>query len=275
MNEDTRQPLCLIAAARRCTVAAGAVARSDHRRRYPQGHDRSRCSTSAKTAAASAIGARRLYDNAETNHRRYGDPTYFAPSMVELQVIDTRTGATDKVGKGLMNVRQAALTRDGARLAMLTAAETPAGLPITSLWVYDVDAQDARRSAAQRGRRSGRQFRTGVDAGRLEAVRRAARLRPTTPPRRRRSRRWSSGPVVVQSSKPFLDWDAMSRANRRRALARDRSGHRRGDGVRAAPAAITNYQLSRDGSFGDVARGLDREDQLRRDLRHRQRGADA
>jgi hypothetical protein len=23
------------------------------------------------------IGARRLYDNAETNHRRYGDPTYF------------------------------------------------------------------------------------------------------------------------------------------------------------------------------------------------------
>ena len=29
-----------------------------------------------------AIGARRLYDNAETNHRRYGDPTYFAPSMV-------------------------------------------------------------------------------------------------------------------------------------------------------------------------------------------------
>jgi hypothetical protein len=28
-----------------------------------------------------------------------------------------------------------------------------------------------------------------------------------------------SGPVVVQSSKPFLDWDAMSRANRRRELA--------------------------------------------------------
>jgi hypothetical protein len=29
-----------------------------------------------------------------------------------------------------------------------------------------------------------------------------------------------SGPVVVQSSKPFLDWDAMSRANRRRAQRR-------------------------------------------------------
>ena len=58
-----------------------------------------------------AIGARRLSDNAETNHRRYGDPTYFAPTMVELQVIDTRTGAADRIGKGLMNVRQAAFTR--------------------------------------------------------------------------------------------------------------------------------------------------------------------
>lgn len=65
-----------------------------------------------------AIGARRLYDNAETNHRRYGDPTYFAPTLLDVQVINTRTGAADKVGKGLMNVRQAAFTRDGARLAM-------------------------------------------------------------------------------------------------------------------------------------------------------------
>src|SRR5688572_17172100 len=84
-----------------------------------------------------AIGARRLYDNAETNHRRYGDPTYFAPTMVELLVIDTSTGATDRVGRGLMNVRQAAFTPNGSRLAVLTAAETAAGLPVTTLWVYD------------------------------------------------------------------------------------------------------------------------------------------
>ena len=48
-----------------------------------------------------AIGVRRLADNATTDHRRYGDPTYFAPSMVELMVIDTATGAADRVGKGL------------------------------------------------------------------------------------------------------------------------------------------------------------------------------
>src|SRR5688500_15525797 len=64
-----------------------------------------------------AIGARRLHDNAETNHRRYGDPTYFAPLMVELLVVDTTTGATDRVGRGLMNVRQAAFTSNGSKLA--------------------------------------------------------------------------------------------------------------------------------------------------------------
>ena len=139
--------------------------------------------------------------------------------MVDLQVIDTRTGAADKVGKGLMNVRQAAFTRDGARLALLTAAETPAGLPITSLWIYDVDAQDARRSAAQARRRSRRQFRAGVDAGRLEAVRGACAIPADDAAAQAAFKTLISGPVVVQSSKPFLDWDAMSRANRRRSLA--------------------------------------------------------
>ena len=98
-----------------------------------------------------AVGARRLYDNAETNHRRYGDPTYFAPSLVELQVIDTRTGATEKVGNGLMNVRQAAWTRDGSRLALLTAAESASGLPETKLWVYHADRKALAEVPRQRG----------------------------------------------------------------------------------------------------------------------------
>src|SRR5687768_9918295 len=98
-----------------------------------------------------AVGVRRLHDNAETNHRRYGDPTYFAPSMVELMVINTATGAGDRVGKGLMNVRQAALTANGSKLAVLTAAETAAGLPTTTLWVYDAE----RKTLAEVPRQAG------------------------------------------------------------------------------------------------------------------------
>ena len=165
-----------------------------------------------------AIGSRRLFDNAETNHRRYGDPTYFAPTMVELQVIDTRTGLVAKVGKGLMNVRQAAFTRSGAKLAVLTAAETPAGLPITSLWIYDVAARSLVEVPRQRGAEVAvnSELSWTADGSRLFV---ALRTPADDVAAQAAFKAITSGPVVVQSSKPFLDWDEMSRANRRRSLA--------------------------------------------------------
>jgi dipeptidyl aminopeptidase/acylaminoacyl peptidase len=194
-----------------------------------------------------AVGARRTYDNAETNHRRYGDPTYVQPSMVELQVIDTGTGATEKIGKGLMNVRQAAWTRDGNRLAVLTASESPAGLPMTSLWVYHVDKKTLVEVPRQKGAEvaATSELAWTPDGSKLfvalrnpadDAAAQAAFKLITT------------GPVVVQSSKPFLDWDSMNRANRRRALAEIDPAT--GAATTLLPTtAITNYQMSRDGSF--------------------------
>ena len=194
-----------------------------------------------------AIGARRLYDNAETNHRRYGDPTYFAPTLVDVQVINTRTGAADKVGKGLINVRQAAFTRNAAKLALLTAAETPAGLPITALWVYDVE----RKTLVEVPRKSGAEVAAGSelawtpDGGKLFV---ALRNPADDAAAQSAFKTLTTGPVVVQSSKPFLDWDAMSRANRRRSLAEIDPATGAAT-VLVAPAAITNYQLARDGSL--------------------------
>ena len=218
----------------------GAVARSDHRRRHLEGARPRTVLDLSEDGRLVAIGARRLYDNAETNHRRYGDPTYFAPTMVEVQVINTRTGAADKVGKGLMNVRQAAFTRDGARLAMLTAAETPAGLPITSLWVYDVAKKTLVEVPRSRGAEvaANSELSWTADGSRLLVALRAPEDDVAA---QAAFKTLVSGPVVVQSSKPFLDWDAMSRANRRRELARDRSGHRR-QGVRGG--ACRHHQLS-------------------------------
>ena len=194
-----------------------------------------------------AIGARRLYDNAETNHRRYGDPTYFAPSMVDLQVINTRTATADKVGKGLMNVRQAAFTRDGAKLAVLTAAETPAGLPTTALWVYDV----GRKTLAEVPRRGGSEVAANSElAWTADGARLFVALRSPADDAAAQAafKTLTNGPIVVQSSKPLLDWDAMSRANRRRALAEIDPAT--GVANVVVPAAtITNYQLARDGGF--------------------------
>jgi dipeptidyl aminopeptidase/acylaminoacyl peptidase len=194
-----------------------------------------------------AVGARRLYDNAETNHRRYGDPTYFAPAMVELRVIDTRSGASERVGTGLLNVRQAAFTRDGSKLAILTAAESPAGMPITSLWVYDLGRKTLIEVPRQRGAEVGAasELSWTPDGARLFVALRSPADDLTA---QTAFKTLTAGPIVVQSSKPFLDWDAMSRANRRRSLAEIDPATGSATVV-VAPAAITNYQLARDGSF--------------------------
>jgi dipeptidyl aminopeptidase/acylaminoacyl peptidase len=194
-----------------------------------------------------AVGARRAYDNAETNHRRYGDPTYFAPSMIELLVIDTRSGAVDKVGKGLMNVRQAAWTRDGSRLALLTAAESPAGLPVTALWIYHMDRKTLAEVPRQKGAEvaPNSELAWTPDGSKLFV---ALRSPADDAAAQAAFKTIVSGPVVVQSSKPFLDWDAMNRSNRRRALAE--IDPTTGAATTVVPTtAITNYQMSRDGSF--------------------------
>ncbi len=66
-----------------------------------------------------AIALRRPLDNADTDNYRSGDPTYVAPSRVQLQVIDTRSGARQVPFRGLVSVRQAAWSNDGRRLAIL------------------------------------------------------------------------------------------------------------------------------------------------------------
>ena len=194
-----------------------------------------------------AIGVRRLADNATTDHRRYGDPTYFAPSLVELMVIDTATGAADRIGKGLLNVRQAAWNTSGTKLAVLTAAETPAGLPVTTLWVYDAD----RKTLAEVPRQAGSSVAANSElAWTPDGVKLFVALRNPDEDKTAQAafKTLVSGPIVVQSSKPFLDWDAMSRSNRKRALAEIDPAT--GAATVIVPAAaITNYQLARDGSL--------------------------
>lgn len=194
-----------------------------------------------------ALAARRLYDNAETNHRRYGDPTYFAPSLVEVRVVDTTTGAADRVGNGLMNIRTAAFAPDGSKLALLTAAEDAAGLPVATLWVYEVGAK--RLAAVPRS--AGAEVAANSDlAWTPDGTRLLVALRDPADDRAAQAafKTLVSGPVVVQTSAPLLDWDAMNRANRRRALAQIDPATGAKVAV-LAPAAITNYQFARDGSF--------------------------
>ena len=174
-------------------------------------------------------------------------PTYVAPAMIDLLVIDAQTGVIERPFKDLMNVRQAAWTRDGNRLALLTTSATRDQLPVTSAWIWNVE----RRAIVQVPQKAAdrRQFRAHVDARRLDAA--------GGPSRRRRRPRGACHVRQVDQ-----------RPDRRAHLegVRFSTGTRCADPTACAPspvsnpatgepapilppAKITSYQLSRDGSF--------------------------
>jgi hypothetical protein len=99
-----------------------------------------------------AVALRRTLDNADTDNYRSGDPTYAAPSRVELQIIDTRSGAKQVTFKGLASVRQAAWSHDGKRLAILVVDNLNAAAPIQPLRPRQGTGRRASRRRRKRRR---------------------------------------------------------------------------------------------------------------------------
>jgi dipeptidyl aminopeptidase/acylaminoacyl peptidase len=201
----------------------------------------------AEDGSRVAVAIRKLEDNATTDHRRFGDPTYVAPAMVDLVVFDTRSGPSERVFKQLTNVRQVAWSRDGAKLAVLTAAENAERLSVTTAWVWDA----ARRSLAEVPSQSGATIAANSELSWTpDGSKLIVALRDPAEDRAARAAflKLVDGPIVVHSSKEeFLDWDAMRRADRLRSLAEldPRTGDTR---VLLAPSRLTDYQISRDGT---------------------------
>jgi Tol biopolymer transport system component len=50
-----------------------------------------------------------------------------------------------------MNIRQAAWSRDGSKLALLTTAEDADRLPVTTAWVYDATLKRVQQVPRQPG----------------------------------------------------------------------------------------------------------------------------
>jgi dipeptidyl aminopeptidase/acylaminoacyl peptidase len=194
-----------------------------------------------------AATARTAWDNPETDHRRSGDPTYLPPSRVSLLVIDTKTGAIQKPFKDLASVRRAKWSRDGQRLAILTTDEE-GSLPVARVFVWDA----GRAALAEVPKQPGvsiavnSELEWTPDGSKLVvALRTADQDRDA----RARFKAITEGPVIVQkSSDPFLEWDALSRANRERELAEldVKTGQKT---TLLASRKITSYSLGRDGTF--------------------------
>jgi dipeptidyl aminopeptidase/acylaminoacyl peptidase len=200
-----------------------------------------------------AVTVRRPIDNPTTDHRRYGDPTYLAPSRVTLQVIDTRTGAADTIFKELVNVRDVAWSRDGRRLAILLGREaaTHDAYPRTALYVWDA----GRKALTEVPQKAPEPIAVNSslawtpDGSSLIVALRSPEIDREA---RQTFLRLTEGPIVEhKSSEPFLEWDLLNRTARTRIIAAldPRTG-----AVRALlpQGRITSYQVARDGSFVTV-----------------------
>jgi dipeptidyl aminopeptidase/acylaminoacyl peptidase len=201
----------------------------------------------AEDGSRVAVSVRRPYDNETTDHRRYGDPTYLPPNRVRLQVIETATGAAATPFKDLINVRDAAWSRDGKRLAILVATEVDS-IPAASLFVWDAD----RRTLAEVKPRPAQSIAVNSNLSWTPdgiAIVATARDPKIDREARESFRSLTEGPIIVhKSSDPFLEWDLLSRSARARSIvAIDATS----GAVRTIlpETKLTSYQFARDGSF--------------------------
>ncbi|MGH7711990.1 MAG: prolyl oligopeptidase family serine peptidase [Gemmatimonadaceae bacterium] len=149
------------------------------------------------------------------DHRRDGDPTYIRPGRAKVQLIEIATGSARDVLSTPANVRVAALSRDGSKVALLT--ERPGALEL-SLW----DRSTLKRTslAVPNGKiiAENSDLRFARDGSALYLT-----LRSTPQRAKLKSEfvRLTSGPVFVQDgSDPFLAWDGVRRQGNVRSIAR-------------------------------------------------------
>lgn len=227
---------------------------------------------------------RRPIDNDFTDHRRYGDPTYLAPSRVTLEVVDLRTGAREALFKELVNVRDAAWAPDGRRLAVLLAREAtgPDAFPTTALYIWDATEKALASVTPAQPIAVNSSLAWTPDGGSLVVALRSPQLDREA---RTNFKMLTDGPIVVhKSSDPFLEWDLLNRSARTRTIAVLNPAD--GSIKPVLPQGrISSYQVARDGTFmtvmEDVTAKTDydtiggTEDNLKHRTRRSRRGSDS
>ena len=190
-----------------------------------------------------AVTVSSLNDRIGIDNRRFGDPTYIAPSLGEVWIIDTQTAKTQKLFQDKRQVRGLKWSPDASRLALLVLKGDQFE-PV--LW---------DRAANKFVNVSVPQSKQVADNGDLvwsaDGTQLILALHNVEWQKKvqERFKYETGGPVVVHSSKePFLAWDDLRRMSALRSLvAYDiRSGQAREllPGIK-----LNSYDLSQDGSF--------------------------
>ncbi|MGH7552735.1 MAG: S9 family peptidase, partial [Longimicrobiales bacterium] len=192
-------------------------------------------------------------DRIGIDNYRYGDPTYVAPGVADVAVVDTRTGEARKLFADKRQMRAFEWSPDAARLAFLLREGDWFRLAI---WerangkVRFVDMPSDRIIAEN----ASLQW-TPDGAKLLVPMRNSEWLRTS----KERFDREVKGPIVVQSSSdPFLSWEAIRRLSMSQSVALyDVAAHRFQDIV--SENALGSYSLAGDGQSLRFERDITRK----------------
>jgi dipeptidyl aminopeptidase/acylaminoacyl peptidase len=147
-----------------------------------------------------------LRDRIGIDNYRFADPTYVAPSVADVEVVDTRTGAARRVLPGKRQTRGFEWSPDGARLAFLLR-DGDVFRPV----VWERASGRLRTLTLPRGSLAAENanLQWSDDGARLLV---AVRSDEWSRAARRRFEDEVKGPIVVRrGSDPFLSWDEVRR----------------------------------------------------------------
>jgi len=161
-----------------------------------------------------AVTSSSLRDRIGIDNHRFGDPTYIAPAKVDLLVIDTHSGKSQKVFADRRQVRSLAWSPKGERLAML-ALEGDTFRPV--LWDRASAAVSAVKLPAGKSAADNSELRWTRDGSHLLLTLQREGWRAEAA---RRFQQETQGPIVDHSSKePFLAWDDLRRFSMEKSVA--------------------------------------------------------
>lgn len=184
-----------------------------------------------------------LRDRIGINNHRFGDPTYIAPSLVEVRAIDTHTGAAQKVFPDKRQARGFKWSPDASRLALLVLKDETFE-PV--IWDRATGKLTTVKLPENRHVAENASLDWSTDGAQLFIATRAGGWIKMA---KERFDSQTRGPVVVQSSKdPFLSWDDLRRlAQLRSVVAYDiKTGQAR---ELIPEKRLSSYDISEDGSF--------------------------
>jgi dipeptidyl aminopeptidase/acylaminoacyl peptidase len=184
-----------------------------------------------------------LRDRLGINNYRFGDPTYIAPSVADVWIIDTQTAKSQKLFPEKRQVRALKWSPDGNRLALLVLKGE---LFEPTVWERATGKLGAVKLPQGKYVAENSEIEWSADSRQVILSLRAIEWREKT---RERFEYETKGPIVVHAGKePFLAWEDLRRSSLVRSLVTYDidSGQLR----EVVPETkLNSYDIAQDGSF--------------------------